>query len=813
VIALPRAGMTNDSDGYTFGFLMEQTLGQVTHYANLRRAVDNESDVAASWYPLDFARQNWVESLPPLRSNWSIRASYRARSVLARDHAADRYDALFFHTQVTALLCAPLMRRVPSVVSLDATPINYDSIGTAYGHRRANPTVENFKYSLNLRSLHVASALVTWSEWARRSLIYDYGLDGARISVVPPGVNLDLWHRSVRHDTGGPVRILFVGGDFTRKGGEVLLQAFAGLHLACELHIVTKSPIEPTKGVFVYHNVTSNSELLRSLYATADIFVLPTLADALPLAIQESMAAGLPVIATNVGAIHEVVRNGETGFLVPPNDVRALHAALHALTQDDRRRKAMGQAGSKIAEERLDSSANARKILAILKNSVDAKGCSERKIRSIKDSRREPNERTSQSALVRHSATRSRKAEQDDLRILWLCPYLPLPISGAGSRVFNLIKYLAANAQIDLIVSDSEWHERHSSTDQLRSWCRRVEIVPLIGGSKKQRRLLQARSLVSRRPAQYWTVYSDEMQDQINKTLQDTMYDLVIIEHSFTGYYHIPQSIPIVLDQHNVESEILLRSSRLDRSRARRALNLLEFWKYRTDERRICRGANLILSVSERDQASMQAWGGVGDVSIVPNGVDLREFSPSTRGESLERPGNVLFTGTLHYSPNSDAMLYFATEIWPLIRQLAPYAELTVIGADPPREILQLGRLPGITIVGLVPSVLPYLERAQVVVAPLRIGGGTRIKILEALAMCRSVVSTSLGCEGLEVQDGRHLLKADDREQFASSVVKLFADPVKREELGRHGRQLVEARYDSQVIGSAFESTLRTLVK
>lgn len=354
-------------ESYRFSFIMEQTLGHVTHYKNLRATIDAEPSVEATWYPLAFAPRGTLETLPPLRHNWTLRASLRVRRLLAQDCRVD-HDAIFFHTQVTTLLSTAVMQRVPCVVSLDATPINYDTVGAAYGHHREGRAVEGIKSALNRRALHAAQAFVTWSDWARQSLIDDYGIAAERITTIPPGVNLNLWPRPDPHDTAGPGRILFVGADFARKGGEILLQAFhAGLRESCELHLVTKAPVEPAPGIYVYRDVAPNSDLLRNLYATADLFVLPTLADCFPLVIQEAMAAALPVIATDVGAIGEAVRAGETGLLVPPGDVRALTAALNALVEDPTRRRAMGTRGRALAEQRFDSGANARRLLGIMK--------------------------------------------------------------------------------------------------------------------------------------------------------------------------------------------------------------------------------------------------------------------------------------------------------------------------------------------------------------------------------------------------------------------------------------------------------------
>lgn len=347
-------------------FVMEQTLGHVTHYTNLRTALDADPHVDTAWYPLPFVPAGPLWRLPVLGSNWSARASLLARLALARDRAAERYDTIFFHTQVTTLLSAGLMRRMPSVISLDATPANYDTVGAAYGHRRSPRWMEYAKRTLNQRTLHRAAALVTWCEWARESLISDYGVDESLISVIAPGVDLARWPKPAPKGGTSPIKILFVGGDFERKGGEVLLSAFDALETPCELHLVTSAPVEPRPGVHVYHDVKPNSQVLRDLYASSDIFVLPTLADCFPLVIQEAMAAGLPIVSTAVGAIGEAVRDGETGRLVPPGDVISLRAALGSLASSPDSRIDMGQRGRSIAEREYDSAANARKIADIM---------------------------------------------------------------------------------------------------------------------------------------------------------------------------------------------------------------------------------------------------------------------------------------------------------------------------------------------------------------------------------------------------------------------------------------------------------------
>ena len=221
---------------------------------------------------------------------------------------------------------------------------------------------------------------------------------------------------------------------------------------------------------------------------------------------------------------------------------------------------------------------------------------------------------------------------------------------------------------------------------------------------------------------------------------------------------------------------------------------------------------NLILATSMRDCEGMLQWRGVPACVVIPNGVDTTYFVSGEQDDN--QPSNtVLFTGTMNYSPNTEAMLYFVDEIWPLIQERMPAALLQIVGHSPPPEIVKLARLPNVAVLGSVPDVRPYLAAAQVVVAPLRIGGGTRLKILEAMAMARAVVSTSLACEGLDVQHGRHLLVADTPLTFAESVCELLSNASRRAAMGKEGRQLVQESYDWQSLGLRMEDALRNVLQ
>ena len=257
-----------------------------------------------------------LEQLPGLRSNWSLRSSFRARRLLTMHRR--EWDALLFHTLTAALLSRGVMRRVPTVISLDGTPANLDEVAAGYQHSVGSPRVEAAKRRVAGASLRAAAALVAWSGWVRDSLVGDYGVDPAVIHLIPAGTRVPT-QPPVREPRERP-RALFVGGQFEHKGGETLLRAVDGLDI--ELHIVTQSQFAPRAGITVNNGVRPGSDVLEALYADSDLFILPTAADAVRAAIE-----------------------------------RLLDPAL---------RVRMGVAGHARAAERFDADCNARRVLDVM---------------------------------------------------------------------------------------------------------------------------------------------------------------------------------------------------------------------------------------------------------------------------------------------------------------------------------------------------------------------------------------------------------------------------------------------------------------
>ncbi len=362
---------------YQIAFILEQALGHVTHARNLQQNVPLNPAVAPVWLPVPFETQGLPAKLPLYRSNWTVRSGLRARRLLRMARRAGRLDGLFFHTQVPAALCGDWIKAYPSVVSLDATPLQYDQLGDFYHHQPGPAWLEKIKFDLNRSVFLAARRLVAWTAWTRAGLVKDYGIPAEKIEVIPPGVTPALWARPAdyRRDESPAVRILFVGGDLLRKGGDLLLEAFRQLAAAqpawqLELHLVTKTPVEPGGGVFVYRDFGPNDPRLVALYHRCDLFALPTSGDCLPMVLSEAGAAGLPAVSTTVAGIPEVVANGESGLLIPPGDGRALYTALERLAGDAPLRARLGARAVEIVGGQFDAVKNAARLTELLVETV-----------------------------------------------------------------------------------------------------------------------------------------------------------------------------------------------------------------------------------------------------------------------------------------------------------------------------------------------------------------------------------------------------------------------------------------------------------
>ncbi len=340
-------------------FVMEQQVGLKSYSDNLRRFMDRDTRLEPSWAPITYEDPGGIiERLPLLPA--SVRGPLRGRAQVRRALRNTTADACLFLTQTPVSLGGRLARRRPYVVMVDDTPELYDKMAEHYGESSggAGP-IAVFKHRISAKGLRGAHRVLPMSNWARSSLVADYGVDPDRISVIPTGIDLEVWRPRVEpHD--GPPRILFVGGHLERKGGPILLEAFGRLPPgSAELHIVTRSELPSTQGVHVHRGLQPNSPELIELFARSDIFVLPSLAEAFPNVVVEACASGLPAIVTDVGGMAEMVVDGETGFVIPPQDVDELERRLRLLVSDAELRATMARASRARAEKLYDGRTNA----------------------------------------------------------------------------------------------------------------------------------------------------------------------------------------------------------------------------------------------------------------------------------------------------------------------------------------------------------------------------------------------------------------------------------------------------------------------
>jgi glycosyltransferase involved in cell wall biosynthesis len=355
------------------GFVMEQVVGHVTWYQNLRRAVTSLDEVEARWVETrlfeDGGLLERIPGLPPI-----VRSGGRALLDVRRGLRGWQHDALLFNTQKAAMLCQWDMVRTPTMLMTDVTPLQYDQMADLYDHTPdRSASLRLLKHRVNVMNFHLARALIPSSTWARDSMIRDYGVPPERIHVIPIGTDTVRWRPAESSPTNERVRILFVGGHFERKGGRILLDVFRslGLHDRAELHVVTREAVEPVPGVTVHTNVQNNSQELVDLFQSADLFVLPTLADCFGNASIEAMAVGLPVITTAIGGIPDIVEHGVTGYLLPPGDAPGLAGAVRHLVTDAGARRAFSVAARRRALARFDARTNATRIVDLARVLVD----------------------------------------------------------------------------------------------------------------------------------------------------------------------------------------------------------------------------------------------------------------------------------------------------------------------------------------------------------------------------------------------------------------------------------------------------------
>lgn len=377
------------------------------------------------------------------------------------------------------------------------------------------------------------------------------------------------------------------------------------------------------------------------------------------------------------------------------------------------------------------------------------------------------------------------------MRILFLSRWYPYPSdNGSKIRIFNLLRGLAEHHQVSLLSFNDPASEPEK--DALRVICQDVQTVPwkpFQPDSRKSRL-----GLFSPVPRAYLDMYSKDMEERIHATIKADKIDLVIASQtdmaSYSGSF---EGIPAVFEE--VELGIWLDRIAEAQSVTGRLRNILTWMKHRRYLAHLMQYFRVCTVVSEKErQILRQAVPEGTKIEVIPNCVDLDNYNDITE---TPQPETLIFTGSLTYQPNYDAMRWFLQEVFPQVRKQCPGAQLLITGDHAGLPLPQVG---GVTLTGLLPDVRPYIARAWCSVVPLLTGGGTRLKILEAMALNTPVITTSKGAEGLEIEPGKHVLVADDAQVFSESIVQLFSRPELRQQLVSDASQLVQTRYNCKIV-------------
>jgi polysaccharide biosynthesis protein PslH len=398
------------------------------------------------------------------------------------------------------------------------------------------------------------------------------------------------------------------------------------------------------------------------------------------------------------------------------------------------------------------------------------------------------------------------------MKILWVkAGGLVPPDTGGKIRSYNILRQLARQHSVTFFsfyaAQDNDLHP------DLKDIFDRVVCVPLSLPAPKSFAEIRDYSVrfLSSQPYSITKYCRPEVRSRLRALLEQQTYDVILCDFLVAAAV-IPWDWPTpkVLFTHNVEATIWHRHYEVATNPIWKAISRREWRKMEAAERRYLSLADRVLVVSEKDRDEFASFLDPKTLTVIPTGVDVDYFQPIPVEEVAN---SIVFTGSMDWLPNEDAIVYFADAVLPLIKQQCPEVSLEVVGRSPSRKLQSLAETEkSIRLTGRVDDIRPYVARGAVCIVPLRIGGGTRLKIFEAMAMNKAVVSTSVGAEGLPVHSGENILLADTPNKFAESVISLLRDPNKRQRLGSAARALVLERYSWPTVAEGFAQILHDTI-
>lgn len=392
------------------------------------------------------------------------------------------------------------------------------------------------------------------------------------------------------------------------------------------------------------------------------------------------------------------------------------------------------------------------------------------------------------------------------MKILFLTPYSPAnPTFGGALRIYHVLNQLCKHHDVT-VTGFCEPGETGDLERQIPALKNKTHFIDQPYTDIRRKKDFVA-SLFSSHSHWYWSSQSRQLQETIDRLLAEDRFDVIQCEFPVMAHYRFNSDAIKILDSHNVEYDNFQRMSKINRDPLRKLYYMYEAYKFKREEIEICRQQSAIFTTSKRDQEIFDKDVPAVPKFVIPNGVDLEYFR--TTGAEPEK-NSLVFVGMMKYVPNYDGISFFLDEIFPLITSAIPDAKIYIIGKNPPASIVNRASK-NIIVTGFVEDTRPYVDRASVYVVPLRMGGGTRLKVIEALAMKKAIVTTSIGCEGIDVKNGESVLIGDQPDTFAELVIKLLKNREYSNQLTRNGYELVHQKYGWDTIGRQLEGAYKVL--
>ena len=404
------------------------------------------------------------------------------------------------------------------------------------------------------------------------------------------------------------------------------------------------------------------------------------------------------------------------------------------------------------------------------------------------------------------------------MNILFISQVVPYPPHGGVlQRGYNLLRQISKRNNVHLLAfihPDTLPNENslEEAYRKLGRFCNQVEFFPLwVKKSRAHFLLGTVLGIFSVEPFSVIAHRSKRLETRISEIMKSSKFDLVHFDTvGLAQFGKGHEEVPCLLTHHNIESKLLRRRAEVEKLFPARWYLSRQAEKLQRYENQKAKKFGSNIMVSELDAQEIKLLIPGVKTSVVSNGVDLEYFSPRQENESEA----LIYTGGMNMFANRDAVSFFVKEILPIIRNAIPSVEFYAIGQNPPSHMLEMASKDDrIKVPGYVDDIRPYVNRAQVYVVPLRVGGGTRLKILDAMAMGKAIVSTSVGCEGLDVSPGSNIIVADDPEKFAAKTIEALKDRAMRAKLGKAARKLVQEKYSWERIGEQLQEVYESVYK